>query len=180
MSTRKKAAGALPANIEAIIKRAVEAGRASQKAETIEPYKLTERRLYALPHLEEKIAADKGNLEFYAQNEAGVTCHQSTSKSIVRFERSGYRVSQEDMQDALIKDLESRIAADEEEVRVVRVALGVISKDYYYPAVEGRYLKNETDEDIADTLCCDTSTVRKHRGRLVRIVAIRLYGVEAV
>ncbi len=184
MSKGKKAAGALPANIEAIIKKAVndalQAGRAAQKEETLAPYKLTERRLYALPHLEEKIAADKENLEYYTQGGEGCTYGQGTSKSIVRFQRGGYRVSAEEMQDTLVKDLESRIAADEEEVRVVRAALGAIKADYYYPAVEGRYLKDEPDESIAETLNCDPSTVRKHRGRLVRIVSIRLYGVDAV
>ena len=184
MSTKKKAAGALPAGLDAIIKKAVEAalqaGRAAQKAEALEPYKQTERRLYALPHLEEKIAADKENLEFYTQGGEGISSHQGTSKSIVRFERTGYRVSQEDIEEAMIKDLESRIAADEEEVRIVRGALGAIVNDYYYPVVDGRYFRDEPDETIADTLNCDPSTVRKHRGRLVRIVSIRLYGVDAV
>jgi hypothetical protein len=162
------------------VEQAVGAERARQKAETLEPYKLTERRLYALPHLEEKIKVDKENLEFYTQAGEGGVCGQGVSKSIVRFQRGGYRVSPEEIQDALVTDLKARIAADEEEVRVVRGALGAIAEDIYYPAVEGRYLKNEVDEVIAEKIGCDTSTVRKHRGRLVRIVAIRLYGAAAV
>jgi hypothetical protein len=184
MSTKKKAAGALPAGLDAIIKKAVEAalqaGRAAQRAESLEPYKQTERRLYALPHLEEKIAADKENLEFYTQSGEGFTFHQGTSKSIVRFERTGYRVSQEDIREAMIKDLESRIAADEEEVQVVRAALRAIEADYYFPAVEGKYLLGKDDDNIGEDLACDASTVRRNRGRLVRIVAIRLYGIIAI
>ena len=183
MSSGKKkgAAQALSPDIQAIIKKAVEdalqAGKAAQKADTLEPYKQTERRLYALPHLEEKIAADKENLEYYTQGGEGCTCGQGTSKSIVRFQRGGYRVSAEEIQDTFVKDLESRIAADEEEVRVVRLALSAISEDYYYPVVEGKYLQ---DDLIAEVLACDASTVRRNRGRLVRIVAIRLYGVNAL
>lgn len=183
MSKGKRAVNALPPNIEAIIKHAVDAafqaGKGSQKAESVEPYKLTERRLYALPHLEEKIKADKENLEFYDRGD-GITQHQGVSKSIIRFERTGYRVSPEDMQDALVRDLEARIATDEEEVRVVKAALGAVAQDYYYPAVEGKYLQGMDDEAIAEKICCDASTVRRNRNRLVRIIAIRLYGSVAI
>ena len=37
-----------------------------------------------------------------------------------------------------------------------------------------------TDAELAEKLYCDESTVRRNRSRLIRIIAVRLYGVEAI
>ena len=99
---------------------------------------------------------------------------------MVRFHRSGQRLSYEDILDALILDTQASIAADETEIDTLKKALEQIEDDIYYPAVKGRYFEGFSDEKIAGQIHCDERTVRRHRGRLVRVVAVWLYGAEAV
>ena len=47
-------------------------------------------------------------------------------------------------------------------------------------AVDGKYIQRMNDEDIAEKIHCDPSTVWRNRKRLVQRVAVRLYGVDAV
>lgn len=140
-----------------------------------EAYKATERRLRALPDLQEKVEADKAQL---AEYEAGIV--RGRSKDIIRFSASGSRVSPEEKLDALKQDLAARIAADEYEIGLIENALKVIENDPYYKTVFNRYVLQENDEDIAEQIHCDASTVRRRRGQLVRRLAVRLYGVDAI
>lgn len=140
-----------------------------------EAYKSTERRLRALFDLQEKVEHDKERL---AEYEAGIV--RGRSKDIVRFSKSGSRVSPEEKLDALKQDLAARIAADEYEIEQVETALKVIESDQYYMTVYNRYVLQESDDDIAAQIHCDASTVRRRRGILVRRLAVRLYGVDAI
>lgn len=166
--------------IEDGIQKAISAGRIAQQEDSKTPYKATERRLYALPHLEEKLAIDKENLEYLEGDEFSCGHFQGKSKSIVRFSATGIRVSPEQQAEALVQDIRARMAADEEEIRMVRKALDAIKPDCYYRTVEARYFENLHDDLVAEELFCDASTVRRNRSRLVRIVAIRLYGSKAI
>lgn len=165
--------------IETIIKQAVSAGIAAGRTQAeraaTDAYKATERRLYALPVLIKKVKDANEQMEEIKQN--GVP---SKSKDIIRFTRSGVRLSSEEIINALIINLEASIAADEYEIETVKKALKNIQDDPHYLTVEGRYFEGMSDVDIAKDLSCDERTVRRHRGRLVRIVAIWLYGAEAV
>ena len=73
--------------------------------------------------------------------------------------------------------LRGRLAADERELKRMNIALSFISDDPYYLTVEARYLRGGGDYDIAERLNCDPSTVRRNRIRLVRMLALRLYGM---
>lgn len=167
------------AKMKALIAEAVnaglQAGRAQASSTAKDAFKATERRLYALPILERKVVDDKEMLE-----ELRAQGPRERSKSIVRFQRSGNRVSPEEMLDALIQDREATIAAAEYEIADVRRVLETFSEDPFYPTVTGRYIDRYEDEDIAADLNCSASQVWRQRTRIVRDIAILLYGTDAV
>lgn len=161
-------------DFDAIIQKAVNAGRAQGMSIAKDAYKATERRLYALPVLRQKVEDDKEKLEQVKTHGA-----PERSKSIVRFSRTGYRLTPEEMLEAIIKDLEATIAADEYEIETLEKALAHIEDDPFYPAVEAKYIDGLEDDDIAADLKCGNTQLWKQRGRLVRAVAVLLYGSQA-
>lgn len=165
--------------IKTIIQAAVEAGRSAGVAQAdrapLDAYKATERRLYALPTLRAKVEADKERLQDLIEDGP-----QQKSKSIARFSRSGVRLTPEEITEALAQDLRATIEADEYEIHTIETALATIQSDPYYLAVVGKYLGQMSDEEIAEKAYCDASTIRRNRGRLVRQLAIWLYGAQAI
>lgn len=77
-------------------------------------------------------------------------------------------------------NLEAVMAVDEAEIGKMDRALGTCSGDAYYQTVTGRYFEQLDDERVAELLNCDTSTVWRNRKRLVRRIAVWLYGAAAV
>ena len=80
---------------DALIQKAVNAGRIQGTAMAKDTYKATERRLYALPILYEKVKEDKERLEEIKTQ--GTPQH---SKGIVRYSRTGIRLSPEEIRRA--------------------------------------------------------------------------------
>lgn len=138
-------------------------------------YKATERRLRALPILRDKVEYDRERLDEY---KCGVV--RGKSKSITRFTTSGSRLDPLEMIEALEQDTAAQIATDEYEIKLIEDALSIIKKDPYYAAVYDKYILDKTDDEIAEQIPCDPSTVRKNRGRLVRQLAVRMYGATAI
>ena len=169
----------LSAETQKAIKEAVQAGLKagiiSATDAVKDAYRATERRLYAYNDLKEKIVEDRARLEDMETNGA-----PGRSKSLVRYSRTGVRLSPDEMLDGMIQDLRAKIEADEYEVSEIDKGLQLISGDAYYLAVQGKYLDGLDDAAIADAIHCDASTVRRNRGRLVRRVAVKLYGSQAV
>lgn len=162
-------------DIEKIIQRAVHAERLSAERMAKDAYKATECRLYALRDLRERVRDNKERLEEIRQYGP-----RNRSKDITRFMKTGVRLSPEEIVEAVITDMEAAIAADEFEIETVERALSVIADDTYYLAVTGKYIEGLTDEEIAEKIPCDPTTVWRNRKRLVKRLAVRLYGVEAV
>lgn len=161
--------------VDSIIKRAVEAGRISALRTVHDTFKATERRLYALPVLRQKLESDRElllEMKQYGPHER--------SKSITRFHKSGVRLSPEEIFDAIVLDMEASISADDHEVRAMEHALSTIEKDEYYQTVTGRYFEDLSDESVAARIPCDTSTVWRNRKRLVQRLAVWLYGAQAI
>jgi hypothetical protein len=161
--------------IEEAVNAGLKAGRMQAAFVAKDAFKATERRLYALPFLEKKIAADREKLE-----EINAHGPKERSKSIVRFQRSGYRVDPEDMLEAIIKNLEATIEADEEEVAAVRRAMAPFENDPYFFAIIGKYINRYEDSDIAEELGCSGVQVWKQRTRIVKDISVMLYGSSAV
>lgn len=138
-------------------------------------YKETEKRLFALRALKARIKETKEEL---AELESlGLDALREHSASLVRVVRPGMRLDPEDVHRMQLEMLRARLAADEREWKRMRIALDFIRDDPYFPAVEERYLRGTADGEVAERLCCDPSTVRRNRVRLVRMLALRLYGV---
>lgn len=136
-------------------------------------FKATERRLCAIPDLREKLKDDEGELE--KARKGGLN---ERSYSVPR---SGVRLTPEEiMMEAAIMDLEASIAATSHELEAIEKALASIRDDPYYLAVDGKYIQRMTDEEIAEQIHCDPTTVWRNRKRLIQRLAVRLYGVEAV
>lgn len=170
-------------DINRIIKRAVseavaEAVRAGYRQAEQRPkdiYRATERRLYAYPDLKERVERDKQYLRDLLTE--GAPCR---SKDIARFQRSGRRLSDEELVEGLVKDVQASIAADEFEIQAMENALAPLTSDPYYLVISGRYFDRLTDEQIADKIPCDPRTVRRNRGSLISRLAVRLFGAEAL
>jgi hypothetical protein len=171
----KTVKGSIPANIKDIIKEAVEAGR---KAERIKdnPFKQTEKRLYAIPTLAQKIEDDCEYL-----NELNVTQRMPEhSRDLTRFSKGGTRVSPEDKLEELIKSLKVSIAEDSHEIETVRRALTLVENDPFYPAIQAKYFGAADDGEIVDTLHYDLRTIQRHRSRIISQLSVRFYGAQAI
>lgn len=162
-------------DFDAIIQKAVNAGRVQGSNVAKDAYKATERRLYALPVLRAKVIDDREKLEQIKTHGA-----PERSKSIVRFSRTGYRLTPEEMLDAIIQDLKATIAADEYEIETLEKALRLIEGDAYYLTIKGKYIDGLTDDVIAERIPCDTTTVWRNRKRLVQTISTWLYGSVSV
>ena len=138
-------------------------------------YKETEKRLYAYPDLLEKIAGDKEKLTELMEHGA-----PTRSTSVVRFQHSGVRLSPEEILDVLVQDITATIAADQHEADTIAAALERIKTDPYYVVIAGKFIECKPDDEIAALIPCDASTVRRNRGRLVRRLAVWLYGAQAL
>lgn len=162
-------------NIENIIKKAVEAGRISAERTAKDAFKATERRLYALPVIRERLADNREKLAEIMQYGP-----RERSKSITRFVKSGVRLSPDEIFEAVVMDMEATIAADEYEIEAMEKALATIADDEYYQTVTGRYIENLTDDQVAELITCDTSTVWRNRKRLIQRLSVWLYGAQAI
>lgn len=164
--------------IEQAIRRAFEAGRISAGQAQKDAYKSTERRLYAMPILLAKKAEEEADLErLLRENEPDIVMR---STDIVRFRRTGIRLSDEDLLQAQVTDLRANIAMKEHEIQQIERALEHVKGDYYYRAVPMKYFEGISDDDVAKQLFCDGSTIRRNRSRLVKALSIWLYGPEAI
>jgi len=161
--------------VEEIIHKAVEAQRVANERQSRDAFKATEARLYAMPSLEKKIIRDREKLDDLRENGS-----PRRNMSIVRFQRPGYRVDPEELLEAIIQDLEARIAADEHEIVTVREAMEPFKEDPYYLTVIRRYMDRRDDEDIAIELNCSATQIWKQRGRIVTDISIMLYGSFAL
>lgn len=165
--------------IEEIISRAIErglqAGAVHASGTAKDAFKATERRLYALPILEKKLKIDIESLE-----EIKGIGLKGRSKDIQRFNRTGYRISPEDLADAIRQDLEATISQTEHEIKTVYTAMEAFADDDYYETVTAKYVQRHDDEDVAKDLGCGTTMIWKQRTRIVKDIAVMLYGVSAV
>ena len=166
----------LVALIDESVKRALAAMVVTKADSTKTFYQQTEARLYAYPRILEKLKQDQARLDNMIAD--GHT--QERSKSLVKYTSRGMRIDPEEAFNALKADLEARIACDRQEVEEVQAALQSIKGDAYFQAVSARFFDSIEEWQVAENLHCDPATIRRNRARLVRIVAVRLYGSLAI
>lgn len=170
------------ANIDEIIKKAVregiEAGMslAKKSKQELNPYKLTEKLLYSYHGIKKFIINCQDELDQLVKY--GLP---EKSNSFV-FIPSGSRITGMDMLEAKINDLQYKIQANEKEIEKIDKALDTIRNDEYYSIIELKYLREGqlNDDEIAEQLHCDRSTVCRNRNRLVLKLAIIIHGKDAL
>lgn len=172
------------AYIQVAVNQGIEAGLKIAKKKNavitpLNPFSETEKRLRALPILTARVVDKKEELkDLEERNEVN-----RRSKDICRFgTSSGLRLTPEEILDELKADIKSQIARDEHEIEIIKSALEIIKGNKYYPAVEGKYFqyKDDADKELAKELKCEERTVSRGRVQLVQMVAVRLYGSDAV
>jgi hypothetical protein len=158
--------------MHSVYEKGVERGRAEAK----EIYRLTERRLYAYPALKDNIETYKKDIADLQKEEPG------RSKDLVFFSvhGGGIRLSPDEIQEGRIRQLEGRIYRDEAEIKEIDIALESVKNDPYFPIIDLRYWQQKSDDEIAEIIACDASTVRRNKSRLIRMIAVKLYGASAV
>lgn len=162
--------------VDKAVKETVLLGAEQAKTETKNLFKQTEIRLYAYSELRNNI--EKYNLDIKDLRRES----PGRSKDIVFYSThgGGTRLSEEEVQEARVMVLQKKIYRDQAEIDEVEFALQAVKEDEYYPIIEMRYFKGMKDDKIAEIVSCDPSTVRRNKNRLIRRIAVKLYGAQAV
>lgn len=144
-----------PAQIDEAINRAVkiglEAGYQSAKKQSKDAFKATEKRLYALSDLQDKVMSD---IEYLKQIELYGLPERSTD--LIRFSKSGSQLSYTDIEKAVKMDIRARIARNKFAIDELQGALDLLTSDEYFRTISGKYFERLPDEIIAEELNCDT------------------------
>jgi hypothetical protein len=138
-------------------------------------YNATEKRLYAYPVIKAKIKNDMELLERYLGGEK-----PSKSSWFMRFQKSGIRLTDEEILDTLLEDMRAKIAANEYEIETIDKALEFIKADQYVKIISCLYFEGKTIAQTCDDVSCERATVFRQKARLVQRLATFLYGVEAI
>lgn len=139
-------------------------------------YKQTEARLYAYPTLLENIKRYRLDIEDLKREKI-----TEKSKDITSFSGDyGIRLTPEEKQAGKILAVEIKLQRDKKEVDEINAALKAIEGDEYYSVVAMKYFQKASDEKIAGQIPCAERTVRYNRSRLIKQMALRLYGAEAL
>jgi hypothetical protein len=171
---KKRVPDAVLAVIEETAKKVAAQMYAERNLRPDNCYKQTIKRIKLLPILQERVEDNRARL-----GEDG-NLMPGKSKSIVRFSASGVRADPEEMLEAVRRTTEAHLAADQMEIDTVTTAMESVSSDYYYKTVYDGLVLHKSDAQLAEELFCDESTIRRNRSRLIRIISVRLYGVEAI
>lgn len=75
--------------------------------------------------------------------------------------------------------LRQRISADKYELKKMNSALRALEADPFFGILKQYYEQNLSDTDIAEAMGYDRSTIARHRRRLIKLIAFRLYGSSA-
>ena len=141
-------------------------------------YQLTEGRLWAYPILQDNVNR-KYLLDIADLKKEKVP---GKSKSIVFWSPTsgGEKPTPEEAQAERIALVELKLAKDTEEIRILDEALSYIAKDQYAQIIDLFYFQNFSATEIADKLPLGTSTVIRQKSRLVKTLALKLYGSFAL
>lgn len=135
-------------------------------------YKKTEIVLYNYEKL--KLAAKQKDEDIKYIQENGLP---ERSKSIVFYSTAGGNVSAGDRYIELIEKYKVEKAETERDIARIDNALDKVRNDKYFKIIELKYLKQEakTDEEIAEILERDRTTISRNRSRLINSIKIILF-----
>jgi DNA-binding MarR family transcriptional regulator len=138
-------------------------------------FKCTEKRLSQLGMVQRRLEDERS--DYCELKELGVEALRSHDASFVSLISPGMRLDPMEAHAVQMQRLEKRISADGREIKKMRSALKDIENDPYYAVLELYYEHGMKDEAIGEKMGYDRSTIARHRSRLVRLLACRLYGV---
>lgn len=79
-----------------------------------------------------------------------------------------------------IEMIEFTMATTRNFVAIIDDAIATLQDDPYYDLIRLRYFESCTTEEIAEYFCCDVSTVRRNKNRLINMLKIRLFSDEVI
>ena len=162
--------------LKKVLDMGVKFGIEKGNCEAKEAFRKTECRLYAYPELLKNIEKHTQDIEDLRKEDPG------RSKDIVFFSihGGGSRLSVEDVQEARILLVQRKIYRDQSAVDEINYALEFVKNDEYYSLLTMKYFEGKSDDEIAEKFACDPRTIRRNKNRLIRVVAVKLYGATAV
>lgn len=141
-------------------------------------YAKTESLLYKYPLLKKSIQERKNEIE-----EVMLYGVPQRSKSITMFSNcSGYVdfKSEYEKQEDMIDQLQKKILEAEERLKPIEKALVSVQEDPYFKIIEMKYFNKKTVDQIASYFGCDTSTVQKHKNKMLSQIKVHLFGEEVL
>ena len=135
-------------------------------------YKRTEIVLYNYETLKKAVEQKEEDIKYIEEN--GLP---ERSKSIVFYSTSGGNVSAGDRYVELIEKYRVEKAETERDLARIDNALDKVRNDKYFKIVELKYLDQEakTDEEIAEILEKDRTTITRNRSRLINSIKTILF-----
>lgn len=135
-------------------------------------YKKTEIVLYNYEKLKLAVKQKEEDIKYIEEN--GLP---GKSKSIVFYSTSGGNVSAGDRYIELIEKYKVEKTETERDIARIDNALDKVRDDKYFEIIELKYLKQEakTDEEIAEILEKDQSTITRNRNRLMNSIKTILF-----
>jgi DNA-directed RNA polymerase specialized sigma24 family protein len=137
-------------------------------------FRETERLLYSLPALRLKVAQDEEDL----RNDQVKL--KEKSKDIVKPSQRGVSYDQETKEERYIEQRKESMERTKKEIARIERALETIQEDEYYDIIPLKYWDQLSPAEIAERLCCDERTYRRHKNRLVNKLKVVLFGADAL
>lgn len=187
-------------NVDELIDKAVEkafsAGRSLEKIESRKkrnPFlDETEKRLYAYPDLQlkvEKTEADIADLKKEIDDYEKTGEAQGRSKDIVCASSSGgQRLTYQEKHEAIIQDKQLSLDRTKKEIKEIDDMVEILSwrdknktvKEVWVDTLTMKYFESKKDDEIADLLHCDKTTVWRNRSRILSRLTTLWYGADAL
>jgi hypothetical protein len=136
-------------------------------------FKDTETLLYIYPSLKHKVVQDAEDLK------KGAVQLPDRSKDILCF-RSADGMPYTPDEEAELQSYMASIERTRREVQRIEAALRVVEYDKFFEIIPMRYWDGMEPWKIAEELCFDERTYRRHKNRLVRKVMVALFGADAM
>ncbi len=79
-----------------------------------------------------------------------------------------------------VADIKALLVRNRLAAKRIDRALATLAGDPYYSLLELKYTKRLAEEKIAELLCCDPSTIRRNKNRMLENLAVIFFGIDAV
>ena len=164
--------------LDRAISDAMRLGAQNEKRSGAKGYReRVERLLYARSGLDILIAALEEELAASPEDALPPSmAYEKTNSKVVRLlpqgDALGIPYKKEDIRAQLVKN---RLAA-----KRIDKALETLMEDPYYSLLELKYTKRFSEEKIAEIICCDPSTVRRNKNRLLERLSVIFFGIDAL